>query len=215
MLYPKYRNRKTGKFKKLIIVGFAFIIVCVIFCEKQIDEFKPVYVQNQAHKLSAEAVCMAVDSTLENLKYNYDDICKIMYSSDGNVKSIETDSVKINAFKSEITKSAQNLLGEISDASVDIPLGVFTGITILSNIGPGICVGFNMTGSFTAEIVSTFENAGINQTVHHIRLIVTSKIITTSLDYSGDIIYTTDFEIAQTVIVGTVPDYYKGSTDIY
>ena len=74
---------------------------------------------------------------------------------------------------------------------------------------------FSIIGAFNCEIISTFETAGINQTVHHIKLIVTSKIMTTSLDYSGDIVFTTDFELAQTVIIGTVPNYYgKLSTQI-
>ena len=69
---------------------------------------------------------------------------------------------------------------------------------------------FTLTGSFSAEIVSTFEAAGMNQTIHHIRLMLTSKIMTTSLDYSGKITFTTDFEIAQSVIVGNIPTTYGG-----
>jgi hypothetical protein len=67
---------------------------------------------------------------------------------------------------------------------------------------------FNLTGSFTAEIVSTLEQSGINQSIHHIKLLLTSNIMTTTLDYSGKITFTTDFEIAQSVIVGEIPSSY-------
>ena len=131
-----------------------------------------------------------------------------MYAKDGNVQAIETDSLKINRIKAEITRAVQKEIAKVYDNKIDIPLGSFTNVTVLSNVGPNIPVTFNLTGSFSSEIISTFEQAGLNQTVHHIRLMLTSKIMTTSLDYSGKITFTTDFEIAQSVIVGKIPSTY-------
>lgn len=107
-----------------------------------------------------------------------------------------------------ISKQVEDDIEVIRDNEVKIPLGAFTYITVLSNYGPEIPVNFSIVGAVNSEIISTFESAGINQTIHHIKLIVTTKIMTTSLDYSGDIVFTTDFELAQTVIIGTVPNYY-------
>lgn len=87
-------------------------------------------------------------------------------------------------------------------------MGAFTSISVLSGFGPVLSLSTSITGSFNSEIISTFEQAGINQTVHHIKLLLTSKINTVSLDYIGSITYTTDYEIAQTVIVGAVPSSY-------
>ena len=158
--------------------------------------------------LSTNSVSDAVNLTLKKLNYSYDDIAKLVYAKDGNVQAIETDSLKINRIKAEITRAVQKEIAKVYDNKIDIPLGSFTNVTVLSNVGPNIPVTFNLTGSFSSEIISTFEQAGLNQTVHHIRLMLTSKIMTTSLDYSGKITFTTDFEIAQSVIVGKIPSTY-------
>lgn len=186
----------------------SFTIALIVFCEYQLLDFRPEYIRTQAEILSVNSVCDAVNNTLERLNYSYDDLAKIVYSDDGTVRSIETDSIKINKIKTDVTKEVQKEIAKIYDNEIKIPFGAFTNITVLSNVGPDIPLNFNLTGSFSSEIVSTFEEAGINQTIHHIRLMLTSSIMTTSLDYSGEMTFTTDFEIAQSVIVGNTPSGY-------
>ncbi len=210
MLYYKRRkSRPVVKIIRRIILSVLLsVLTVIVYCEIHLMDFRPEYIRTQAEILSVNSVCDAANSTIEKLNYNYDDIAKIVYSDSGIVQAIETDSMKINRIKSEITRSVQNEIAKVYDNDVDIPIGAFTNITVLSNWGPCINMNFNLTGSFSSEIVSTFEQAGINQTIHHIRLMLTSKIMTTSLDYSGNITFTTDFEIAQSIIVGQIPNYY-------
>lgn len=205
-----FYKRKKIKFKKLkcILLSFAALIIAtVIFCEQQLAEFKCEYIRIQAEIISVNSVCEAVNNSLKKFNYKYEDIANVKCSKDGTVQAITTDSVKINELKADIMLSVQQEIAKIYDVEIDIPLGAFTDITVLSNYGPSINVSFNLTGSFSSEIVSTFESAGINQTIHHIRLILTSKIMTTSLDYSGNMTFSTDFEIAQNIIVGVTPQY--------
>lgn len=208
MLYKKRRKTKFSKIKKIFISFLLVTALIVVYCEYEISDFRPEYIRIQAEILSANSVCDAVNESLDKIHYNYDDISKINYSKDGKVQAITTDSMKINRLKSDVTKAVQKKIAKVYDNEIKIPIGSFTDITMLSNVGPPITVNFNLTGSFSSEIISSFESAGINQTVHHIRLLLTSKIMTTSLDYSGKITFTTDFEIAQSVIVGEIPSSY-------
>ena len=213
--YQRYKKHRFTILKRLLIVFLLILFAVLVICEHQLDDFRPVYIRKQAEILSMNTVCDAVEDAIEDLNYSYDDLAIVKYSDSGQVQAIETDSVKINQIKSKISKQVQDEIEIIRDSEVKIPLGAFTYITVLSNYGPEITMNFSIVGAFNCEIISTFETAGINQTVHHIKLIVTSKIMTTSLDYSGDIVFTTDFELAQTVIIGTVPNYYgKLSTQI-
>lgn len=206
--YKRYKKHRFTKLKRFIIVFLLILLAILIICEHQLDDFRPVYIRKQAEILSMNTVCDAVEDAIEEFDYSYDDLAVIKYSDSGEVQAIETDSLKINKLKSKISKQVQDEIEIIRDSEVKIPLGAFTYITVLSNYGPEITMNFSIVGAFNCEIISTFEAAGINQTIHHIKLIVTSKIMTTSLDYSGDIVFTTDFELAQTVIIGNVPNYY-------
>lgn len=208
MLYRKNRKRKFVRLKRFLFISLTLLVAATVFCEIHLSDFRPEYIRTQAEILSTNSVSDAVNLTLKKLNYSYDDIAKLVYAKDGNVQAIETDSLKINRIKAEITRAVQKEIAKVYDNKIDIPLGSFTNVTVLSNVGPNIPVTFNLTGSFSSEIISTFEQAGLNQTVHHIRLMLTSKIMTTSLDYSGKITFTTDFEIAQSVIVGKIPSTY-------
>lgn len=207
MLFYKRKKVRFKKLKRLLLAVVSITIIVIVFCEQQLAEFKSEYIRIQAEIISVNSVCEAVNNSIRNFSYEYSDIAEVKYSSDGNVQAITTDSFKINELKADIMLSVQQEIAKIYDVDIDIPLGAFTDVTILSNYGPLINVSFNLTGSFSSEIVSTFESAGINQTVHHIRLILTSKIMTTSLDYSGNMTFSTDFEIAQSIIVGVTPQY--------
>lgn len=215
LLYKKRVSKKVKKLRRLLLSVFLLMVAVIVYCEYQISDFKPEYIRIQAEILSVNSVCDAVNETLAEINYSYDDISKIRYDKDGNVKSISTDSFKINQIKSDVTKAVQREIAQVYDNEIQIPLGSFTDITVLSSFGPPITITFNLTGSFSSEIVSTFESAGINQTVHHIRLLLTSKIMTTSLDYEGKITFTTDFEIAQSVIVGEIPSAYGNLRGVY
>ena len=129
----------------------------------------------------------------------------------GNVGALKN----INIFKAAVTKSAQDEVAKIKHSKMEIPLGAFTGLTLLSNLGPQIPLTFCLTGNFNSRIESTFESAGINQTIHHIRLIISSHIVTASVDHSGEMTFDTDYELAQSVIVGEIPTTYGGNRLVY
>ncbi len=208
MLYHKRRKRKFTKLKKWLLIIGVILISVTVFCECHLSDFRPEYIRIQAEILSVNSVCDAVNRTLDKINFSYDDLATLVCAENGMVQAIKTDSLKINKIKADVTLAVQEEIAKVYDNEIDIPLGSFTNVTVLSNVGPNIKMTFNLTGSFSSEIISTFEQAGINQTIHHIRLILTSKIMTTSLDYTGNITFATDFEIAQTIIVGSIPSSY-------
>lgn len=208
MLCHNRKKKRFSKIKKFFFISVVLLTAVIVFCESQLSEFKSEYIRIQAEIISVNSVCDAVNESIKNIGYDYSDIAEVKYSQEGNVQAITTDSFKINELKAEIMKAVQRKIAKIYDIEIDVPIGSFTNITVLSNLGPSITVSFNLTGSFSSEIVSTFASAGINQTIHHIRLILTSEIMTTSLDYSGKMTFSTDFEIAQSIIVGYAPQNY-------
>ncbi len=212
MIYRRKQNKRFFGIKKVLFrlcaILIALTVGLIVICENKLEDFVPEFVRDQSEIMSGRAISRAVKNALEELNYSYSDISAIKYSESGNVQSIETDTVKLDKIKLAVTESAQEEIAKIYDCEVNIPLGAFTSISVLSGFGPVLSLSTSITGSFNSEIVSTFEQAGINQTVHHIKLLLTSKINTVSLDYIGSITYTTDYEIAQTVIVGAVPSSY-------
>ena len=213
-----YRKRRRLRFRKgfVIIVLICFVFGLLIYgFEKKASVFSNSYIPSFAERCATEAINDAVTKKLGELNLSYDDLAKVVYSDDGQPKSIETNSAKINMLKAEATRAAQDEITKIKHSEVLIPLGAFTGLTLISNSGPDIRLTFCMTGSFNSHLESSFESAGINQTLHHIRLVVTANIVTASVDYGDTITFDTDFEVAQTVITGEIPTIYGGTRTIY
>ena len=208
-----YRRKKPLLLRKKfwIAAALTLIFIYAVHCfEHKASVFGQNYIPNFAQRITTEALCDAVEKKLSEMKLVYGDLASIKRDNSGNVKSIETDSATINRVKAEITKTAQDEIVKIKHSAIYVPLGAFTGLTLISNSGPDIKLTFCLTGSFNSRIESSFESAGMNQTIHHIRLVVTSKIVTASVDFDREITFDTDFELAQSVIVGQIPTTYGG-----
>lgn len=207
-----YKTRRGYKFKRyfLLLISASLVVLCVFQFEKQVAVFSKNYIPSFAHRISTEAVCGAVNNVISELGLEYGDIANISYDNSGSIRSITTESSKINMLKAKATKAAQDELVKIKHSTMKVPLGAFTGLTLLSNSGPEVNLTFCMTGSFNSRIESSFEGAGLNQTIHQIKLVMSAEIVTASVDYDGVIKFETDFEIAQSVIVGEIPTTYGG-----
>ena len=205
------RRHFFKKHKRLIRVSICLLILFLMIrgFEKQISNFSKNYFPAFARQETTKCVGSAVEKVLKNEVYSYGDFATVRYRQN-RVSSIETNAAAINSFKTEIVTAAENEIEKIRNSVMHIPLGAFTGLSLIANYGPKVPLSYCLTGSFSAELVSSFESAGINQTVHHIRLVVTSEIVTASVDYEDTMTFSTDFEIAQSVLVGSTPTTYGG-----
>ncbi len=205
------RKHFYKKHKRLIrvVVFLLLLFFAVRGFEKQISNFSKNFFPAFARQETTKCVGNAVEEVLKNEGFEYSDFATVRYSGN-KVSSIETNAATINSFKTKIVAEAENEIEKIRNSVMHIPLGAFTGLSLIANHGPKIPLSYCLTGSFSAELVSSFESAGINQTIHHIRLVVTSEIVTASVDYDDTLTFSSDYEIAQSVIVGEIPTTYGG-----
>lgn len=208
MLYKKKTSRLHKKLRKIFIISICLIIFLTVLFEIQAIPFTRKCVNKQAKTISSKIIGESVCSILDKYNYKYNDLSVINYSKSGQVNSISSNNVNINRIKSNVIKRIQDELDKSKTYKFSLPLGSFTDITLFSTLGPEIEISFILTGSVNCAIKSDFNSSGVNQTIHHIYLVVTTEIITISPEYSEKVKYTTDYEIAQTVIVGSVPSTY-------
>ena len=158
--------------------------------------------------LSEQSVTMAVDDYLRENADAGQRSCDVVYDG-GSVAAISENTAFINAAKTYITARSQSYLDALShEKGVSARLGNFTGLVFLSNFGPEITFPVDSAQTVSCEFHSSFESAGVNQTVHHITITVTADLLIYSpFHISGGVTNESTYEIAQTVIVGAVPTY--------
>jgi sporulation protein YunB len=121
----------------------------------------------------------------------------------------------INRLQAELTENITQKIKDSKTSEIRIPLGNMLGNAFLSGRGPLIKFHILSVNSTKASFYSGFTAAGINQTRHRIML-DTNVIVTVMIPGAiSSVNITSQVMIAETVIVGKVPQTYAyfGNTD--
>jgi sporulation protein YunB len=125
----------------------------------------------------------------------------------GEVTAISSNMARINGLSAQIL---DRVVGATDNRTlnVEIPLGNLTGISLLMGRGPAVPVEIIALTSSRVEFNNSIVTAGINQTKHQINLevIVDIDILIPWATESARV--TTEVLIADTIIVGQVPETY-------
>ena len=94
---------------------------------------------------------------------------------------------------------------EVDTRELSIPVGTLTGSPLLAGRGPLLTVRMQSVGSPSARFENEFTDAGINQTRHRIMLVVDVSVGILLPGFSTATRVSSEFNVAETVIVGSVP----------
>ena len=149
----------------------------------------------------------AIRDIMDQGDYGGDYFVTFEKSEAGEVTAISSNMARINALSAMILDRVVGVT-ENRTIVVEIPAGNLTGISLLMGRGPGIPVQIIMLTSSRVEFNNSIVTAGINQTKHQINLevIVDIDILIPWDTESAQVL--TEVLIADTVVVGQVPDTY-------
>ena len=130
-----------------------------------------------------------------------------------NITSVTLDMLRINQIKTGITEQILIELSSEKTEIVEVPLGTLLGSEIFSGRGPLIPITLSPMGLANIQTKSNMRQAGINQVLHEVVLSVEVEVSAILPGYSADASAQSDYLIAQTVIVGNVPDRYSEASN--
>ena len=185
-----------------------FLIVGLIFFEIRA---KPVIIEvavAQSENIASSIIESAINSVLYENGITYSSLVDIEKDDSGRVTTVKADTIKMNMLKSEIGAEISNDILETDSREISIPLGTILGISALSGKGPKIKTTVTLASNVTSTIKNTFTSAGINQTLHEIFVNVNATIYVIMPKNSATAEVNSNYCIAQTVIIGTVPETF-------
>ena len=203
------------KKKKILLLLLLAVAVCVAALYSVINENFKAAAEQYADRELKTAVTLLIEQTvlsyIEETKPSYEDFCIMNYSADGTLSSISVDAFRLNVFRSEVLLRINNLLCDSEATEFSVPWGNLTGSRWLSGKGFGVTARAVPLGLAAAETQSVFESTGINQSIHRINLeiCVTVSLLTPFSSTQRELY--SSVCIAETVIIGEVPDVYFGS----
>jgi len=207
--------RRKNKYKKntsALKVFFSIILIILISIYGFIcldAKIKPAVFNIAEMRVREIATKVVNESVYEEFaqNINYGDLVQIETDHQGKIISLQANTVLMNTLAADMTLMIQNNIQNVT-SYVQIPIGSIMGSQILSQYGPMISLKIIPIGMAKVNFKTEFEDCGINQTRHKIFLEVETyaKII---VPFNTDTInIQTIVPIAETIIVGEVPQSY-------
>ncbi len=200
-------GKTPRKFPRLLLV-IAIVVALFLFMDTRLRPVIENMASYQVKVHASKSINNALMGELENMDIVYDDIVKITQKDDGTVTSIQSDMLTINRLKSRIARSIVQDLESTGQRSIFVPLGTLLGNEWLSGRGPQVEIKILPVGFVQTEVYNRFSSAGINQTLHQVMLGVQINMVAIIPGYTISTDSTTNFCIADTVIVGGIPDSF-------
>lgn len=197
---------KTSKVKKAIV--FAFIISILFFAVYN-ERLLPILIKYASTEASNK-ISTEIGNVLKKhcASSEYSDFVKLTYKENGDVASLETNTAKISFLASSVTNDIISTICEDNRLKISIPLGSLSKNAIFSGQGPNVNAQVLLSKKVGCDIVNEFYESGINQTIHRIVANVTVDVYIILPMRTECTTVTMKYIIAETVIVGKVPDAY-------
>lgn len=195
--------------KKRTIIWIIALLALGIYIFRYTDKnIKPTVIA--ISEIRARAVTtQAINDTIKNKikrDINYNDLIFVKYDNEGKVTLMQANTILMNSIASEVAIEVQEQLMEMSKSNIKVPLSNAFDTQIITL--PSVNVRIVPQGSVAVDFATEFESSGINQTRHRIYIIVVTDIKMIVPLVSENLRITTNIPIAETIIVGDVPEQY-------
>ena len=150
----------------------------------------------------------AIDEQIEVGNIHYDRIVFFEKDLNGQITALKTNMSEVNRLKTDILNIINDEILALDNSDIGVPLGSLFLPELLSGKGPAIPVHILSIRNSDANFVSHFSQAGINQTLHRLNMEVSIDVAVLVLGETNSFTMSSEVVVAETVIVGAVPQTY-------
>lgn len=198
---------KLPRINFLFLPIIIFIIASLLFVWLE-HNLKPTIksiAEAEANLIATEVINKAIyEKVLYQIDYN--ELVNIHKDNNDRVSLIQANSIKISQLISTTNLEIRESLKKLEHHNIEIPLGQALDSPILATYGPKVKVKAIPIGEIDVQLIQDFHEAGINQTRHILYLDVNVDIRVIVPTLTDKIRVNAKAPIAETIIVGTVPD---------
>lgn len=207
----RYMRRGMTRHEKRLLLLLAVSAALITLLVVAMRELKPILTSLATARVSnavTRVVNASVNETLYNSGVDYDRLISLEKDNDGHITAVKSNMAEFNRLQSAVLSDVLQKLSEVSTRELSIPIGSLMGTPLLAGRGPLLRIRMQSVGSSSAHFENAFAASGINQTRHEIRLVVDVYVSILLPGFSTVTKVTNRYAVAETVIVGSVPDTY-------
>ena len=215
-MLPSNEKNEGGEpmrlFRRRLIRLLAFVLLLAVAVllyfrnryNEPIQSLAQIQVQNVTSDLINDAIARQIDTGL----IEYDRIVYFEKNLDGKITALKTNIGEVNRLKTATLNLINDEILSLDSSDLGVPLGSLFLPEFLSGRGPVIPVQIISIRNSDASFTSNFTQAGINQTLHQLNMSVGVDVAVLILGETASFTVTSQVVVAETVIVGDVPDTF-------
>lgn len=199
-------------FRKRVFRGVALIVavvaVLLLLFRRRYNEPIRTLAQTQITNATSDLINDAIDHQIETGDIHYDRIVYFEKDLNGRITALKTNMSEVNRLKTSTLNLINDEILALDTSDIGIPLGSLFVAEIFSGKGPTIPVEIISIRNSDAYFTSNFTQAGINQTLHQLSMSVLVDVSVLVLGETASFTVTSEVVVAETIIVGDVPDTF-------
>lgn len=201
-------GRFIQKWLRRLLVVLLIVVVSFFLLRSRyrtvIEDLAQTQVKNTTSDLTNDAIAKQI--AVGNIAY--DRIVFFEKDLEGRITALKTNMSEVNRLKTDILNIINDEILALDTSDIGIPLGSLFLPELLSGKGPAIPVHILSIRNSDANFVSHFSQAGINQTLHKLTMEVSIDVAVLVLGQTSSFTMSSEVVVAETVIVGDVPQTF-------
>lgn len=201
-------RRKLQCLFQLAVLLLLLALLCFLMVRSRyrdvIRELAQTQVKNTTSDLTNDAIARQIADGI----IQYDRIVYFEKDLEGRITALKTNMSEVNRLKTDILNIINDEILALDTSDIGVPMGSLILPELLSGRGPAIPVRILSIRNSDATFLSNFVQAGINQTLHQLTMLVSVDVAVLVLGQTDSFTVNSEVVVAETVIVGAVPNTY-------
>lgn len=200
--------KNSGFFKTTRNITFLLLIIFFVISVAYIHFVMPISV-----KICQKYAITSINNIIQNSLYSSSKNIKsddfiLRSDNNGRLEYLSVNSMIVNNICAETASTVSQNLNNLTTSKIRLPLGVFTGLPILSHFGPSTTIRLQPIGDATADYETSMTQAGVNQVNFQVWINVHTTVSIVNPLWSKDLEITRKLTLVNTVFNGEIPKTY-------
>lgn len=201
-------KRPIRRFVAFLILICVLLIAGFFYFRSTYQDAICALSETQVKNSTSDLINDAIDRQIETGNIQYDRMVYFEKDINGRITALKTNMSEVNRLKTDVINIINDDILALDSTDLGIPFGSIFLPEFLSGRGPQIPVTVLSIRNSEATFSSSFTQAGINQTLHQLIMEISVDVTVLVLGKTNSFTVSSQVVVAQTIIVGNVPDTY-------
>ena len=192
---------------RLLLILLVLLVVLALLRSRLYPVIRSL-AETQVKNTASDLINDAIAEQIAAGNIRYDRIVYFEKDLNGRITALKTNIGEINRLKTDVLNIINDEILSTDESSLGVALGSLFLPEFLSGKGPKLPVKILVIRNSEADFYSDFSEAGINQTLHKLNMEVFLDVTVLVLGSTTEFAISSHMVVAETVIVGDVPETY-------